>query len=175
MSHPAAWIPSRRASQDLMQIYHALNLSLNNEPVVKLIDGTRQLSASSASQSAFPCSYNVTTQEASLPPLIIDFFEWFYLPSGPVGGGPTTTQDKRLRLVIEANYNFDDAYTSEPAKCTLGTPAFEWVDATVGAPATSATVSPGSPFDYYFYLLRVNEGIISERATSLLFTRWPGV
>lgn len=179
MQHPAAFVPGRVAADDLRSIARSLRLLSEGMDTGLMPDGRRKIAATVATPSAvqrFPASLDVDGN-VSLPPLFIDFSGRFYIaPRTEVR--PRTSSLAWLRLVINATYTTDEAIDSSyPVDVTVHSLTFDWFNTNDGElepPMTSPDpVVAGAPVDYYFYLVKVDEGRIVTRAPSCFITGLP--
>lgn len=179
MQHPAAFVPGRVAADELRSIARSLRLQSDGLDAGLMPDGRRKIAAAVATLPAvqrFPASID-EDGNVSLPPLFVDFSGRFYI-------APHTEISRRtysiawLRLVINATYTTDRTIDSSyPVDVTVDSLTFDWFDTNGGLiepPLTSPDpVVAGVPVDYYFYLVKVDEGRIVTRAPSCFITGLP--
>ena len=173
MTDPAAFIPSAVAKRDLVEIVRQSKLTING--VSKRTAGGSRTADKKADVAVddFRASYNPTVGVATIAPIWVDFYDWHFSPFLAIAGGPTSLQDKRLRLTISAKYELDERWGTSPVNCETNEPTFDWVDSSGGTPTSEAGVTDGSFFNYYFYIIRVQGGEITEAIDSPILKGWP--
>jgi len=173
MSDPAAFIPSTPAKLDLIDIVRQSGLTIDGV-TKRTPDGARTGdNRQSVSVDDFRASYDANLQTATIAPIWVDFYDWYFFAQQKIRFGPNMAQDKRLRLTISAKYELDDRWGTSPTICETNDPVFDWVESSDGIPTSQAGVTDGSFFDYYFYIIRVNAGEITESISSPTLKGWP--
>jgi hypothetical protein len=179
-SHPAAFVPSREASIELRALWKDLHLPVNGVPQRVLLDGRRQIEIETQTLPALDAT--LAAGRVQLPWLYFDFYNFLALPPREISGAPSLG-DKWLRMTLLATYELENRYGSQPIECIVDPEqifTFDWVAASGGdpvvdlpKPSSEAGITAGVEGAYYFYLVRVTEGIITQRAPSALFYGWP--
>jgi hypothetical protein len=172
MIHPAAFIPSKAAKRDLIDIVRQSKLTINGV-TKRTPDGARIADNESVAVDDFHASYDLSTRTVTIAPIWLDFFDWHHLTARSFAGGPNDRQDYRLRLTIKAKYEMEDRWGNSPVLCETQTPSLAWVDSSSGTPTSEPGIVAGSFFEYYFYVLRVAGGVITERTSTAIFKGWP--
>ena len=178
--HPAAFVPSRQASIELRELWKELHLSDEGTPQLVLLNGSRQIETETQTLPALDAT--LAAGRVQLPWLYFDFYNFLALPPREVSGAPSQ-EDQWLRMTLLATYTLQNRYGTQPIECTVDPDqifTFDWVDASAGEPpvdlpkpSSEAGITAGVEGAYYFYLVRVTEGIITQRAPSALFYGWP--
>ena len=179
--HPAAFVPPDKASIELQKLWKDLNLSVNGVPQLVLPDGRRQIEDGS-SPNVPPLDATLALGRVQLPWLYFDFYNFLALPPREISGAPSYG-DQWLRMTLLATYTLENRYGTQPIECTVDPDqifTFDWVDASGGdpvvdlpKPSSESGITAGVEGAYYFYLVRVTEGVITQRAPSALFYGWP--
>lgn len=172
MPHPASWVPARAVARDLLALARRLRLVAGSPEagsVARLADGSQAITAavSIGTTTDFPCSFAGGT--VTLPLLIIDFHDWFYVAAQTVSGGSTTgTRWLRMAITARCNTPTEEIEGLRPVNVTITAgPAFAWIDPAVsGTPDYQAGIPAFSAREYYWYLVKTEEGIITQTAAS---------
>ncbi len=184
-----AWIPGRIAAAKLRDLARGLGILSQGLPVLTLSNGTRLITAEAEQSDPFPIQFDRQTRALTLPSLYLDFFTWQYIAPQTVFGGPSSTQDRWLRMVVSATYSLGDYWDFDPptgestVSASIGLCRFEWVDAKLPPPPDPpsdivlVSSAPGIvedvAGDYYFWLVRITDGVIVYKPQSALLRGWP--
>lgn len=173
-AHPAALVPPLAASAELRRLAVELGVVVDGVDAGRLPDGTRTVVVAepeSVRVGRFPAF--VEDGNLTLPGLTVDFFDWFYVEPQVIANVPTSGT-WWLRMVIGASCTNTGALsTSAPVACTIGDPSFEWWEESLPIPSNEAGGVAGVEYDYYFYLVQVTDGIITNRAYSTYIVDQP--
>lgn len=178
MSHPAAFVPSADAARSLREIaaeLRLLNSGINDgtspggeREIIVRDDGITD------AERAFPARLELDGTYVYIPALIFDFHDWFYTAEQILSGVPTSGT-WWLRAVLTANATTASAIigSSEPVTVTASGVTFAWTEQEDATPPYETGAVPGVDYDYYFYLVKVTDGVITDRSQGTFFVRQP--
>lgn len=166
MRSPAAWIPSRRASADLLKLARQLRL-VPSDPgeasVANLPDGRQAIQLPVSESSTFLAS--ISDDVLTVPPMIVDFHIWQYVPPSTLSIPLSGVRWLRMTIEVECDNTLplgelDGTY---PVHATVGTPSLAIYDPDPdGTIGYEAGVPSFAARDYYFYILEITDGVITQ-------------
>ena len=151
---PAAFVPFREVSRELLAVAHGLRIIPMPGDSVTLPDGRQSITMPGASTAGIPAS--IVNFRLILPPIVVNFFEFvkieaqsIALPIIPAG------ETRWLTLSIVAESEYTNIITGgDPNTVTLGTPSFAWGDFAQG---WETGIPAGDPRRYDWPILQLND------------------
>lgn len=180
MSDPAALIPYSRVARDLTHVARSLRLvrsGAGEGAVIALPDGRSSIldTRLDIQSSRFPIErINATT--LVMPELIVDFHQWFPVPSAVVSFMPQSG-DHWLSMAVAAaastTYALDP--NNAPVEVDLfpspkpSAPIYVWRETALGIGRFETGVAAGGARFYYWNLVHVEDGVITQVPESVFF------
>lgn len=177
---PLAWLPFSRVASDLARIAAELRLVLPSDLDGHLSTGTDGSASLALTIDAASDAEKFGARIADggsalvLPPLIVHFFDWYFVPRQSIAGLPASGSH-HLRMTIVAQATYDEAIDPDyPVDVTTNPPSFDWVSASLPTPDHEAGIAYGDPCEYYWYLVTVTDRrIVGARNNTYIFTTPP--
>ena len=163
---PCAFVPTREGAKEILKIAKELRLVVDSTVQPVLADGTRTIATFPVDQTEdFPVTINVQRRTLTLPPLFVDFFDWFYYPAQEITEMPLTGVHW-VRLVITATYDMTKAVGSFPPEAVVNATAtpnrFEWIADDPSPDYTNPFPPVATATEYYFHLAQVTNGVLTD-------------
>lgn len=164
--HPAALVPSKAAAADLLQVAKDLRLVRGDAGEGAIIRGenyTMIREANKANEAAITANFPARIEGFALfmPAMILNFFRWHVIPAQVVS--ILLTGDYWVRIVVNVTATADEALNNLfPVDVTWNDlPRLEVVPHAEPLPENAPGAGYGDLCDYYIYVLRITDGVIT--------------